>query len=125
MWTPNDGDAWWDLAGDYFRKLAIDGSASDGFGVAPPPGGDPRRVPHPLAAFRQAIRLTGRWQNISEKMFIYASGCDATPFASTYESLKGDEAWIVKSLPTGHNVIVEAPSDFLRLVGELKSVRVK
>jgi pimeloyl-ACP methyl ester carboxylesterase len=48
--VPDDGQSWWDLAGDYFRKLAIDGSAADGFGVMPPPSaGDPRRVPHPLA----------------------------------------------------------------------------
>lgn len=120
--VPDDGDAWWNLAGDYFRKLAIDGSAEDGFGVTPPPGADPRRVPHPLAAFRQTIHLTGRWQEIPEKMFIYASGWDATPFTSTYERLKDDQAWIVKSLPTGHNVISEAPGDFLAFVQELKNV---
>jgi pimeloyl-ACP methyl ester carboxylesterase len=121
--VPDDGDAWWDLAGDYFRKLAIDGSAEDGFGVTPPPGPDPRRVPHPLAAFRQAIRLTGRWRGISEKMFIYASGWNATPFTATYERLNGDKNWVVKSLPTGHNIFEEAPNDFLMLVGELRSVR--
>jgi len=120
--VPGDGDAWWDLAGDYFRKIAIDGSAEDGFGVTPPPGTDPRRVPHPLAAFRQAIHLTGRWQEIPEKMFIYASGWEATPFTSTYERLKDDQGWIVKSLPTGHDVFGQAPDEILTFVQELKSV---
>ena len=38
-----------------FDVTSIDGSAADGFSVNPPPSaGDARRVPHPLAAFRQA-----------------------------------------------------------------------
>ena len=121
--VPDDGDAWWNLAGDYFRKLAIDGSAEDGFSVTPPPGKDPRRVPHPLAAFRQAIRLTGRWREVPEKMFVYASGWDATPFTSTYERLKDDPDWVVKSVPTGHSVFEEAPNDVLMFLQQLKSVR--
>jgi len=120
--VPDHGDAWWDLAGDYFRKLAIDGSGEDGFGVTPPPGTDPRRVPHPLAAFRQRIHLTGRWRNIREKMFVYASNWDATPFNSTYDRLKGEQGWIVKSLPTGHDVFGQAPDEFLGFVQELESV---
>jgi pimeloyl-ACP methyl ester carboxylesterase len=120
--VPGDGDSWWDLAGDHYRKIAIDRSAEDGFGVTPPPHLNPRCVPHPLAAFRQAIRLTGRWQEISEKMYIYASAWDATPFTSTYERLKDDQGWMVKSLPTGHDILVKAPKDFLMLVQELKSV---
>ena len=120
--VPDDGQSWWDLAGDYFRKIAIDGSAEDGFSVTPTPGPDPRRVPHPLASFRQAIRLTGRWREIPEKMFIYASGWEATPFTATYERLKDDPDWIVKSLPTGHDVFGKAQDAFLTLVQELKCV---
>jgi len=124
--VPNDGEAWWDLAGDYFRKLAIEGSAADGFSVMPPSSpGDARRVPHPLASFRQAIRLTGRWQEVREKMFIYATGWEETPFTATYERLKRDPAWIVKSLPCGHDIFGKAPEDFLALVQELKCVAPK
>ena len=124
--VPNDGEAWWDLAGDFFRKLAIDGSAADGFSVMPPSSpGDARRVPHPLASFRQAIRLTGRWQEIAEKMYIYASGWAETPFTTLYERLKQDPGWIVKSLPTGHDVFGKAQEEFLQLVQELKCVAAK
>ena len=124
--VPNDGEAWWDLAGDYFRKLAIEGSAADGFSVMPPSSpGDARRVPHPLASFRQAIRLTGRWQEVREKMFIYATGWEETPFTATYERLMRDPAWIVKSLPCGHDIFGKAPEDFLALVQELKCVAPK
>jgi pimeloyl-ACP methyl ester carboxylesterase len=121
--VPKDGEAWWDLAGDYFRKLAIDGSAADGFSVSPPPSpGDPRRVPHPLASFRQSIRLTGRWQSVAEKMFIYATGWAETPFTAQYERLKADPAWIVKTLACGHDIFGKAQGEFLKLVQELSSV---
>jgi hypothetical protein len=53
-------------------------------------------------------------------MFIYATGWDETPFTSTYERLAQDPSWTVKSLPTGHDILVKAQDDFLRLVQELK-----
>jgi hypothetical protein len=55
-------------------------------------------------------------------MFIYASGWDATPFTSTYERLRNDRGWTVKSLPTGHDIFGQAPNDFLAFVQELRSV---
>lgn len=114
--VPQDGDSWWDLAGDRYRQLALDRSAADGFGVAPPQHLDRRCTPHPLATFRQAIRLTGRWQDIREKVFIYASEWAETPFQSTYETLKTDPAWTVRSLPTGHDIIRDAPHDLASIV---------
>lgn len=118
--VPNDGESWWDLAGDAYRQLAIDRSSADGLGVAPPEYMDPRCTPHPLAAFRQSIRLTGRWQDIIEKVFIYATGWPETPFTSTYERLKTDPAWTVRSVPSRHNIIREAPQEFLNIVLGLK-----
>jgi len=120
--VPEDGEAWWDLAGDYFRKVAIDGAAADGFSVTPTPGPDPRRVPHPLASFRQAIRLTGRWREVPEKMYLYASGWSETPFTALYQRLARDPDWIVKSVPTGHDIFGNAQAEFLALVQELKCV---
>ena len=81
---------------------------------------EPQCTPHPLAAFRQAIRLTGRWQDVPEKVFIYATGWAETPFTSTYEALKTDPAWIVTSLPTAHNIIRHAPQDLVSIVLGLK-----
>ena len=118
--VPQDGDSWWDLAGDRYRQIAIDRSKTDGFGVAPPQHLDSRCTPHPLAAFRQTIRLTGRWREVREKVFIYASGWADTPFTSTYEALKTDPAWTVRSLPTAHDVIRHAPEDLISIVLGLK-----
>lgn len=120
--VPRDGESWWDLAGDRYRELALDRSRTDGFGVAPREHLDKRCTSHPLATFRQAIRLTGRWQDVGEKVFIYASGWPETPFTSTYETLQTDPAWIVKSLPTRHDIPRDHPQDLVAIVLGLKSV---
>lgn len=118
--VPQDKESWWDLAGDRYRQLASDRSRTDGLGVAPPEHLDRRCVPHPMATFRQAIRLTGRWQDVREKVFVYATGWAETPFTSTYEALKADPAWTVMTLPTRHDIIRDAPQDVVSIVTGLK-----
>ena len=120
--VPRDGESWWDLAGDRYRQLAIDRSKADGVGVAPPTHLDSRCAPHSLATFKQAIRLTGRWQEVREKVFIYASGWPETPFTATYEALKTDPAWTVLSLPTRHDIVRDAPDDLVAIVLGLRQV---
>lgn len=121
--VPKDGESWWDLAGDRYRQRALDGCKADGFSVAAPLHLDARRTPHPLAAFQQAVRLTGRWQEVREKVFIYASGWAETPFTPTYEALQTDPAWTVRSLPTSHDIIRNAPEELVSIVLGLKEIR--
>jgi pimeloyl-ACP methyl ester carboxylesterase len=120
--VPQDGESWWDLAGDRYRQLAIDRSTADGLGVVPPQHLDARCAPHPLAAFKQAIRLTGRWQEVREKVFVFASGWPETCFTSTYEALRKDAAWTVRTLPTRHDIPRDAPDDVVSLVLGLQAV---
>jgi pimeloyl-ACP methyl ester carboxylesterase len=121
--VPNDGESWWELAGDRYRQLAVDRSKADGVGVVPPQHLDSRCTPHPLATFHQAIRLTGRWQEVREKVFIFAAEWPETPFASTYATLKADPAWTVRSLPTRHDIVRDAPQDLVSIVLDVKAVR--
>jgi pimeloyl-ACP methyl ester carboxylesterase len=118
--VPEDGESWWDLAGDAYRSLAIERSGADGFRVTPPAHLEPRCTPHPLAAFRQTICLSGKWKDVREKIFIYATGWEATPFTATYEALLRDTEWTVKAMPCAHNVIREAPDQFLATIASLK-----
>ena len=120
--VPQDGESWWDLAGDRYRKIALDRSTTDGLGVVAPTHLDSRCAPQPLATFKQAIRLTGRWRDVREKVFIYASEWPETPFTPTYEALKTDPAWTVISLPTRHDIVRDAPDDLVSIVLGLKTV---
>ena len=121
--VPKDGESWWDLAGERYRQRALDGCRADGLSVAAPPHLDERRTPHPLAAFQQAVRLTGRWQEVREKVFIYASGWAETPFTPTYEALKADPAWTVKTLPTRHDIVLVAPDELVSIVLGLQEAK--
>jgi hypothetical protein len=46
-----------------------------------------------------------------------------TPFTPTYETLKTDPAWTVRSLPTTHDIIRHAPEDLISIVLGLKELQ--
>jgi pimeloyl-ACP methyl ester carboxylesterase len=110
--VPSDGDSWWSLTNDYFREVFRLGAAATGYAVRPPEknGGDPRRRPHPLASVMQTVRLTGAFDRVPRREFVYCSGWeDRTPFAEQRTRLEADPEWLVHELPTGHNAMDEAP----------------
>jgi pimeloyl-ACP methyl ester carboxylesterase len=110
-YVPRDGESCWSATNEHFREVFAAGAATTGYAVRPPDGGsdDPRRRPHPLASFLQAIRLTGTRGQIPRREFIYCSGWDRTPFAGLRARLDADPDWQVHDLPTGHDAMHEAP----------------
>lgn len=110
-YVPADGQSCFDLAGDGFRSMFLTGARADGHSVAAPAGRDRRMSPHPLAAFLQQIRLTGAWQQVARREFIYLSNW-ATPFTAQYERLAGDPGWITHTLPIAHNIMAEGLDEF-------------
>lgn len=108
--VPRDGESCWSATNDHFRALFTAGAAATGYSVRPPGPGDPRRRPHPLAAFFQPARLTGAAAKIPRREFVYCAGWESeTPFAAQRARLLADPAWQVHDLPTGHNAMLEAP----------------
>lgn len=108
--VPRDGESWWSLVNDYFREVATAGAATSGYAVRPPGDRDARRRPHPLASFMQEIRLTGEVDRITRRDFVYCSGWEEqTPFAELRARLEADPDWQVHVVPTGHDVMHEAP----------------
>jgi pimeloyl-ACP methyl ester carboxylesterase len=55
--VPADGDSWWNLANDHYRRRVIAGARANGRTATPSPGTDPRRRPHPLASLFQGLHL--------------------------------------------------------------------
>jgi pimeloyl-ACP methyl ester carboxylesterase len=121
--VPEDGESWWDLVNDHFRAIAIDGADEDGFSVRPPAHMDPRCRPHPMASFLQKIRLAGRWKEVREKLFVYATGWADSPFPATVERLKKLADWRVEEMATRHNIIAAAPDQFLAILTRLDAMR--
>lgn len=108
---------------DYFRTIVIEGVDGDGFSVRPPAGMDPRCRPHPLASFLQAIRLSGRWKETLEKLFVYATGWSDSPFPPTVARLRKLPDWRIEEMPTRHNIIAAAPDQFLALLTSLDAMK--
>lgn len=108
-YVPQDGDSCWSVTTERYRRAFTAGAARTGYAVDPPAGADPRTRPHPLAAFVQAVRLTGAQNEIRRREFIFCSGWDGTPFTEVRSRLAVDPAWVVHDLPTGHDAMHEAP----------------
>jgi pimeloyl-ACP methyl ester carboxylesterase len=113
--VPADGQSWWDLANEHFRQLIIENARHDGLTVEPTAGGDPRRRPHPIGSFLQTLHLT-RPEKQMPRLFVYATGWSATPFAAQYERLRNDPAWQVHTLACGHDVINEAADEVFEIL---------
>jgi pimeloyl-ACP methyl ester carboxylesterase len=114
-YVPHDGESCWTATSEEYRQAFAAGAAATGYAVDPPyrpgrpHGGDPRRRPHPLASFTQAIRLTGAVAQVPRREFVYCSGWDGTPFTEVRSRLEADPLWRVHDLPTAHNAMREAP----------------
>jgi pimeloyl-ACP methyl ester carboxylesterase len=115
--VPENGQSWWELAGERYRTLAVERARHDGLSVLPPDGLDPRCRPHPLGSFLQALRL-GESVVPARRVFVYASGWEATPFAAQHQKLLCDAAWTVHSIACGHDVINIAPDEVFEILME-------
>lgn len=116
--VPSDGQSWWDLAGERYRQTIITGARHDGLTVESPAGRDRRRRPHPIGTFLQALHIT-RTARPMPRLFVYATGWDATPFTAQYERLRDDPAWEVRTVACGHNVINEAPDEVFEILTQV------
>lgn len=116
-YVPEDGQSCWDLTTDAFRQLFLDNAATGGHAVEPPPGMDPRTAAHPLASFLQRIRLgAGGLRGIGTRDYVYLSGWEGTPFTAVSTRLAADPAWRVHTLDSSHNVLRDAPDEFMKIL---------
>lgn len=118
-YTPKDGDSCWSLTSEAYRQLFATGASSDGFTVADRPGVDNRRRPHPLATFMQSLHLTGNYQRIRNRTFIYMTGWENTPFKNQYETLKNSSDWNIVTVPCGHDLMKENPDKLIEILNEI------
>jgi pimeloyl-ACP methyl ester carboxylesterase len=115
--VPEDGQSWWDLAGDSYRTLVLAQARHDGLSVLPRDGADPRCRPHPLGTFVQALRAPYAAPGL-HRVFVYATGWSATPFTAQYERLRNDPAWTVHTIASAHNVVRYAPDETFQVLIE-------
>jgi pimeloyl-ACP methyl ester carboxylesterase len=113
--VPEDGQSWWDLAGDNYRAIAIAQARHDGLTVLPRDGADPRCRPHPLGTFVQSLHVSRPMPEL-RRIFVYASGWSDTPFTAQYQRLRTDPAWTVHDIACRHNLVRYAPDETLQVL---------
>ncbi len=130
-YVPEEGQSGLDMMPEYYHKLFL-ASASKSGGLYLPPispeviAVNPRDqawvaaqcTAHPYASFVEAGTGRAAIDRLEKRMYIYASGWGTTPFTPIYERLKADPAWIVRTAPCGHDVMVDMPDLLVDLLLE-------
>ncbi|MFE2106784.1 alpha/beta fold hydrolase [Kitasatospora sp. NPDC059463] len=116
--VPRDGESAYAIANDVWKQRYLAGAAAGGGHtlVGRNPALDPRATVHPLASLLQPVTLTGAADALDvPRVYLHAQNFADSPFLETYARLRTDPAWTVHALPTGHDLVREAPEEFLRL----------
>lgn len=129
--VPRDGAALVDLVEEDRRELLLSGARAHGEGwMVPAPDAlawdledpadrlwvDSLTTPHPLAAFVEKVRLTGRWKDIARKIFIVGDRYQRPSFRRIATDLKKEDGWTIRHLDCGHEVMIECPAELVDIL---------
>ncbi|SDT74874.1 Pimeloyl-ACP methyl ester carboxylesterase [Streptomyces sp. TLI_053] len=114
--VPRDGESAYDIVNDVWKRRYLAGAAAGGGRtlVGLNPALDPRATVHPLATLLQPVRLSGAADALDvPRVYLHAERFEDTPFLDTVDRLRNDPAWTVHTLLVGHDLVREAPEEFL------------
>jgi pimeloyl-ACP methyl ester carboxylesterase len=80
---------------------------------------DAKATPHPLAALRQPVTLTGARERVPRKAYIRAVAYEQASFQTHYETLRKDPAWRTATIAGGHCPMIDQPERLAQLLEEL------
>lgn len=119
--VPANGQSLHDLVPEAQRARQLEAAAAgDGF-VPPIPAAvfgvneadrayvDAMCVPQPLATFREGLHLTGARERVPHKTYLRAGTYRSIPFDAARDALSGAPGWVVETIPSGHDVMLDAP----------------
>lgn len=78
-----------------------------------------RCVPQPLRTFTQPVRLSGTWKTVARKMYLLAEFHPNSRFDRFATPLSEDPAWDVRTIPSGHDVMIDRPALLAEILLEL------
>jgi pimeloyl-ACP methyl ester carboxylesterase len=120
--VPDAGQSLWDLTRDEVKQRGLAGVGRLGGYALPPISAetfhvnpadrawvDAQCVPQPFAAFLEPAKTGARDLAVEKRTYIFAAGYQPTSFARFHEALRTDPAWTVKTVPCGHDVMIDEP----------------
>jgi pimeloyl-ACP methyl ester carboxylesterase len=78
-----------------------------------------RCVPQPLKTFSQAAHLTGAWETVATKMYLLAELHPNSNFDRFASPLSLREDWDVRTIASGHDVMIDTPTLLAEIFLEL------
>ncbi len=127
-WLPKNGDSIASLAGPGIGELVKSAGEHGGLAVSPIPlevfnlnQSDRAMVsalctPHPIATFFEPVTLSDKYQSIPKKHYILATGWGPDPFEGFMISVRESSSWITRTLPTGHDAMLDDPASVARVL---------
>jgi pimeloyl-ACP methyl ester carboxylesterase len=79
---------------------------------------DRMSTPQPLATLTEAIHLQGNQDKIKTKIYLLATGWQPSGFRRYYDRVSKDPAWIVRTIDSGHEVMLNHPNEVTNLLRE-------
>jgi pimeloyl-ACP methyl ester carboxylesterase len=131
--VPQDGDSIFTLSSDAFQLFAIKAAAQlGGIACVTVPAAafalnehdrawfDKKCTAHPLASLIEGIRLKGDHLKVKRRMFVFAIWETEfpSPFKQFYDRLKDDPAWIIHTVESGHDVMINDPLAVVKFLEE-------
>jgi pimeloyl-ACP methyl ester carboxylesterase len=131
--VPQDGDSVFTLSSEAFQLYAIKTAAQlGGIACVTVPAAsfalneqdrawfDEKTTPHPLASMLEGVRLKGDHLKVKKRMFIMAIWVTEfpSPFRQFYDRLKDDPAWVIHTIESGHDVMLNDPQAFVKFLQE-------
>lgn len=78
-----------------------------------------RCVPQPIKTFNQPVHLTGAWRSVPRKMYLLAELHPNSRFDVYASRFRDDPDWDVRSVPSGHDVMIDTPDLLADILMEL------
>jgi len=69
-----------------------------------------------MACFVQQVTLTGAWEQVAAKYYVWLLAWDESPTKLIYDRLQDQPGWNVQSWPVSHDVVTEAPDELIALL---------
>lgn len=122
---PEDGQSLFDInVPANTARFIHNAGAIGGLAVPPPPAAffnvnaaDAARVdelatPFPIGCFTEKIKLSGKHKSIRKHIYVHSTVLPReSPFKPFYDRVKDDPAWQARTLPCGHDAMLDMPDE--------------
>ena len=78
-------------------------------------------TPHPMRCLMEGVTLTGREADVTDRHYILAERNKPSMFWEEHDRVSGRPGWKTHTMPTKHDVMVEAPGALAGLLNEISA----